>query len=232
MAATKSQISKREHNYPPGNFHCGVWKSEGGDHPVQEFESSLRVQLKLPSQARLDLSLVVEIQCTKARRGRVWIRGKEAVAREKETLSLVRESRDRGKIVGQRPSRQRARVPANYEADTADKRSESAHAICIPRRETIVPSILWVRKLYEDGDEETKRMRSNVSTFETTLVYVFLHQPSFSVDSFKFQSEIVKMSVGIFFQKNWINVLKSFAFYRRIGHNLSINFFVTGLKIL
>lgn len=124
------------------------------------------------------------------------------MAREKETLSLVRESRDRGKIVGQRPSRQRARVPANYEADTADKRSESAHAICIPRRETIVPSILWVRKLYEDGDEETKRMRSNVSTFETTLVYVFLHQPSFSVDSFKFQSEIVKMNVGIFFQKN------------------------------
>lgn len=56
--------------------------------------------------------------------------------------------RDRGKIVGQRPSRQRARVPANYEADTADKRSESAHAICIPRRETIVPGILWVRKLY------------------------------------------------------------------------------------
>lgn len=79
-------------------------------------------------------------------------------------------------------ARQRARVPANYEADTADKRSESAHAICIPRRETIVPSILWVRKLYEDGDEEMKRMRSNVSTFEkTTLVYVFLYRPSFSV---------------------------------------------------
>lgn len=80
------------------------------------------------------------------------------MAREKETLSLVRESRDRGKIVGQRPGRQRARVPANYEADTADKRSESTHAICIPRRETIVPSILWLRKFYEDG--EMRRMRS------------------------------------------------------------------------
>lgn len=103
------------------------------------------------------------------------------MAREKETLSLVRESRDRGKIVGQRPGRQRARVPANYEADTADKRSESTHAICIPRRETIVPGILWLRKFYEDG--EMRRSKSFDIREDKPCLYLTYYIILFSLDS-------------------------------------------------
>lgn len=123
-----SRESPRDHLYNAdardlGNFHLRRSSS------AQEFKRSLRVQLKLSDYTGLDFCLresnaevLSAFQLPKSRHA-----GPSVTA----TFS------DRYKILGQR-SRARVKVPANYEANTADNRPEN-HPICILHGETIVP---------------------------------------------------------------------------------------------
>ena len=106
------------------------------------------------------------------------------MAREKETLSLVRES--------ERPARLLVKGRAGN-APEFRRIMRLTRPTSVPKAPTLFAYRdvkLLSRVFYgfesctEDGDEEMKRMRSNVSTFEkTTLVCVFLY-PFRSIDGF------------------------------------------------
>lgn len=135
---------EREHSRPPVNSHLlhrvRSHRCRDGDHSTLRIQTFCTRAIKTCPLDRIRFVPVRQPQKVLALRGAAFVESSGG-RREGDVVADSRVSRPR-QDSWSKAGPASSRVPANYEADTADKRSEGSPAICIPRRETIVPGIL------------------------------------------------------------------------------------------
>lgn len=124
---------------------CGIVsgrirRCRDGDHSTLRIQTFCTHAIKTCPLDRIRFVPVRQPQKVLALRGAAFVESSGS-RREGDVVADSRVSRPR-QDSWSKAGPASSRVPANYEADTADKRSEGSPAICIPRRETIVSGIL------------------------------------------------------------------------------------------